>query len=161
MPFALAAVLLAFGSNGCGSDASGGAGSGDQGKKLSDLTPAEEQELCLSTFDDFQALSAGSCTLNGLDAPTKADCEMTRTECNQGAMQTGAMAACTPTDASPLPDFSECTSIRVSQVESCLTEARAYFSTLSCDAVGQTPPMAPSCLATLEQGCPALLSGTS
>ena len=151
-PFVAPALLALLSTTACGSDSSGG--ESDQGKLLSDLSAAEKQQLCTSNFDDFQALIVGSCTRNGLDAPTQSDCETARDECQQGATQTSAMAAC----SSPA-DYSQCTSVRVSQVESCLTDAKSYFSTLSCDNVGQEPPQAPGCLETIESGCPALLGG--
>jgi hypothetical protein len=57
-----------------------------------------------------------------------------------------------------LEDFSECTTIRVSQVESCFQEASTFFSGLSCDAFGQAPT-GPTCIQTLEEGCPVLIDG--
>jgi hypothetical protein len=152
MPTRAFAALL-FISYGCGSDSGGS--SGAQGKKLSDLSLEERMQLCASTIDETQTIAAGSCTLGGLDAPTKADCEAARADCN-ATPSPGTAASCQ--DPNAVEDFSDCTTIRVGQVEACLKEASTFFAGLSCDAVGQAPTL-PSCLGALEQGCPVLLYG--
>lgn len=139
-------------SNGGGSSTDTG---GIESKKLADLTPAERATFCVTNRDTFAALAVGSCVLSGLEtAPTKDDCDRFKTECQtQGASD----AVCEPSDAGP-PDFSDCGTLRVSQVESCLADAKTYFSTLTCDAYGQEPPAGPSCLAGIEENCPSLLT---
>lgn len=149
---AFAALVLA--SYGCGTGDSGGSSSA-QGKKLSDLGLEERMQLCASNIDETQTIAAGSCTLVGLGAPAKADCEMSRDECKA---DTPPVTGVSCQDPNAVEDFSDCTTIRVGQVESCLREASAFFSGLSCDAVGQEP-MLPSCIGALEQGCPVLLGG--
>ena len=145
------ALLLAL--HGCGSD-SGGA-SGFQGKKLSDLSLEERMQLCESNIDETRVIASGSCTLAGLYAPAKADCEMARDECNAA---TPPVTAESCHDPNQVADFSECTTIRVSQVQSCLGQASSFFAGLSCDAVGQEPT-GPGCIETLREGCPALIDG--
>jgi len=149
---AFCALLLAL--HGCGSDSGGS--SGFQGKKLSDLSLEERMQLCASNVDETRVISSGTCTLAGLDAPAKADCEMARDQCDADSSPV-TEASCR--DPNMVPDFTDCTTIRVSQVESCLREASTFFAGLSCDAVGQQDPLPPSCIETLQVGCPALFSG--
>jgi hypothetical protein len=148
---AFAGLLLA--SYGCGSDPGGS--SSTQGKKLSDLSLEERMQLCASNIDDTEAIEAGNCTLAGLGAPAKADCEVARDEC-KAASSPATTASCQ--DPNAVEDFSDCTTIRVGQVESCLREASTFLAALSCEAVGQEPTL-PSCIRTLEQGCPVLIYG--
>jgi hypothetical protein len=139
-------------SNGSGGSTEMGA---IDGKELAELTPSERAGFCATNRDTFAQLAVGSCVLSGLEtAPTKDDCERFKSECQtQGA----SGAVCEPSDAGP-PDFSDCGTVRVSQVQSCLAEAKTYFANLSCDSYGQEPPAGPSCLALIEQNCPALLT---
>ena len=149
-------ALLALGQSSCSSDSGAAGGTSLDGKKLADLTPAERAEFCSANRDAFAAVEVGSCTLSGLDAPTKADCEMAQTECRASSVTSGAV--CQDADAGP-PDLSECGALRVMQVQSCLSETRTYFSSLTCDSFAQEPPAAPSCLATLAEDCPVLVTG--
>jgi len=146
------ALLLAL--HGCGSDSGGS--SSFQGKKLSDLSVEERMQLCASNIDENQAITTGACTLAALDAPTKADCEMARDQCNADISPV-TTASCQ--DPNMALDFTDCTTIRVSQVESCLREASTFFEGLSCDGVGQQDPPSPSCIETLQLGCPVLFYG--
>jgi hypothetical protein len=150
---AFAVLFFASYGYGCGSDS--GAASSAQGKKLSDLSLEERMQLCASTIDETQAIAAGSCTLAGLDASTKADCEVARDECKADTSPV-PMASCQ--DPNAMEDFSDCTTIRVAQVESCLREASTAFTALSCEAAGQEPKL-PGCIDTLELGCPVLIAG--
>lgn len=139
---------------GCGSD-SGSPSNGAQGKKLSDLNLEERMQLCASTVDATRSIATGLCTLSGLDAPTKVECETAREQCNAATVPVTEESC---RDPMLVEDFSECTTIRMSQVESCFQEASTFFSGLSCDAVGQNP-MLPNCIQTLEEGCPVLIDG--
>ena len=150
----LFALLLAL--HGCGSDSGGP--SSFQGKKLSDLSLEERMQLCESSFDENQAITSGTCTLAGLDAPAKADCETARNQCKADTPPV-TVASCQ--DPNMVADFTDCTTIRVSQVESCLREASTFFAGLSCDAVGQQDPLPPSCIETLQLGCPVLFYGVT
>ncbi|HEX3596025.1 MAG TPA: hypothetical protein VHU80_13025 [Polyangiaceae bacterium] len=154
-----ALTALALTQSGCGSDSSGGQGGATslEGKKLSELTPAERSQFCATNGDAFAALVAGSCSLSGLDAPTKTECDTAVAACRADSSATGTVCQETP-DAGG-HDFSDCSSLRVMQVESCLTEAKTYFAMLTCESAGQEPPMLPSCLGTLQAECPALLTG--
>jgi hypothetical protein len=146
------ALLLAL--HGCGGDSGGSASF--QGKKLSDLSVEERMQLCASNVDENQAITTGTCTLAALDAPAKADCEMARDQCNA---DTSRVTTASCQDPDMVLDFSDCTTIRVSQVESCLREASTFFEGLSCDAVGQQDPLSPGCIETLQLGCPVLFYG--
>jgi hypothetical protein len=125
------------------------------GKKLADLTPAERAGFCATNRDTFASLAVGSCILSGLTtAATKDDCDRFKSECEtQGA--TGSV--CEQSDAGP-PDFSDCGTLRVSQVQGCLADAKTYFASLDCASYGQEPPAGPSCLALVEDSCPELLT---
>ncbi len=125
------------------------------GRSTAELTPPERAGFCATNRDTFAALAVGSCVLSGLTtAPTKDDCERVKSECQtEGA----SGAVCEQSDAGP-PDFSDCGALRVSQVQSCLADARTYFANLGCDSYGQEAPSGPSCLALIEENCPALLT---
>ncbi|HEX4340124.1 MAG TPA: hypothetical protein VH062_29655 [Polyangiaceae bacterium] len=163
---ALVLILAAFSAlatslGGCTSD-SGNAGGGDttmEGKKLAELTQPERAAFCATNRAAFADLVTGSCSLSGEGAPTTADCETAVAQCRATDVAVGTVCA----DASDagVPDFSDCGALLVSQVESCLAEAKAYFAVLGCDSAGQEPPTLPGCLGTLEQSCPVLLTGTS
>jgi hypothetical protein len=148
--------LLVFAASAC-SNGSGGSTDmgGIDGKELAALTPSERASFCVTNRDTFAVLAVGSCVLSGLTtAPTKGDCDTFKSECQ---MPGASDAVCQAGDAGP-PDFSDCGTLRVSQVESCLADAKTYFANLSCDSYGQAPPQGPSCLAGIEESCPSLLT---
>jgi hypothetical protein len=148
--------LLVFFASACSNDSGGSPDMGTiDGKELAELTPAERAQFCVSNRDTFAALAVGSCFLSGLEtASTKDDCAGLKSDCQ---MPGASDAVCQQADAGA-PDFSDCGTLRVSQVESCLADAKTYFSNLSCDAFGQAPPAGPSCLASIEASCPELLT---
>ena len=138
-------------SNGSGSTDMGGI----DGKELAALTPSERASFCATNRDTFAALAVGSCVLSGLTtAPTIDDCNRFKSECQ---MPGARDSVCQEGDAGP-PDFSDCGTLLVSQVESCLGDAKSYFANLSCDSYGQDPPQGPSCLGSIEESCPSLLT---
>ena len=141
---------------GCSNGSSGGPDAGRlEGKKLSDLTLPEREQFCATNHGTFAALAVGSCVLSGVESAASKDaCEAARSECETTSASFGV---CQGADAAP-PDFTDCGALRVSQVESCLGDAKTFFASLDCSAFGQPPSAAPSCLSTLEQNCPALLT---
>jgi hypothetical protein len=142
-------LTLAFG---CGPDASGG-GAATTDKKLSDLSAAEWADFCAANGESFKAIAAGSCTLLGLDAPTKTECESARDDCS------GASSG-TVCDSTASTDLSACTTVGRAKAESCIRQVKTFFAALTCDAAGKAPPAAPACLVDIEEGCPALTGGT-
>jgi hypothetical protein len=153
--FPLVSVVVVW-ANGCSNGSGGSTDMGAiDGKKLADLTVAERAAFCATNRDTFAALAVGSCVLSGLEtAPTKDDCERFRSECQ---MPGASDALCQQADAAP-PDFADCGTLRVSQVQSCLSDAKTFFANLSCDAFGQEPMGGPSCLAVIEENCPSLIT---
>lgn len=155
-PFLVVLGALVLCAGGCSNGSGGSTDSGGiEGKELVDLTTAERAQFCATNRDTFAALAVGSCVLSGLEtAPTMADCEQFRSDCQMPAADG---AVCEGGDAG-LPDFTGCGTLRVSQVESCLTQAKTFFADLDCSAFGKEPMGAPSCLADVEESCPALLT---
>ncbi|HVW30803.1 MAG TPA: hypothetical protein VHC69_35845 [Polyangiaceae bacterium] len=155
-PLLVTLCALVFSASGCSNGSGGSADSdGIDGKELVELTTAERAQFCATNRDTFAALAVGSCVLSGLEtAPTTADCEQFRSDCQMPAADG---AVCEGGDAG-LPDFTDCGALRVSQVESCLAQAKTFFANLDCSAFGKEPTGAPTCLADVEESCPALLT---
>jgi hypothetical protein len=148
-------LVLALLLTACGAD-DGGTPDAGADKKLSDLTGSEKTDFCATNGKAFAAIVAGTCVLAGLDAPTTAECESARDECN-GAMTSGTV--CDTAGSGPV-DLSACTTVRVSVTQSCIQQVQTFFGSLTCDDAGKDTPMAPACLGTIEAGCPELLGGS-
>jgi hypothetical protein len=144
-----------------GSPSAGIAGtSGSPGTMASSMvfgsaTAAELEAICTAHKSDLTSLALSACLVDGLGESTAAACETKRSACT--ADPTKTTIDCSKSDPKSLQGCS----VTVGEFESCLTELVGYFGMLSCADAGKTPPIPPSCYASLMSRCQSIFSPSS
>jgi hypothetical protein len=155
---------------GCGS--SGSIGGVSSSKKMNELTDEEVTKVCkaLSKYD--ANMGSTDCTMQGLSADSKAECEQVRSACiaennsYETAGNSGGAAGsgydnedyCNGLDAS---NVKGCPAT-VGELDSCVKSFANYMKSLSCDILdGSKSSQPPSCTTSLISKCPAVFGNMS